>query len=110
VVQKSTYENKNTTRRVERNTEFDNRWYSAALPRLYARQVAKYEKWYRATHKGKPPVELPYSIDDIYTNDKVEVEYSKWNTWVNPGSTYKTGMKSGKQISGDEILQAELEE
>lgn len=92
-----------SSKRMYRSKAYDNRWYAPLLPLLYARQVGKYNTWYRLTHKGKPPMELPFSIENVFDNDDIEAEYLKWNTWVN---------KNDKKISvtGEEILQAELED
>lgn len=109
-IEKYIYENKNTFRKIVRNCDFDHKWYANLLPRLYARQIAKYETWYRKSRNGKPPLDLPYSIEDIYVNDEIEKEYLKWDTWKNPGSNWR-GNKIYKKsnISGEEILEAELD-
>lgn len=99
-----------TQRSIVRNKKFDSRWYTSLLPRLYARQIAKYDAWHRKTHNGRPLMELPYSVNDIYINDEVEAEYIKWDKWVNAGSNWKSGIKTNHSINGEEILQNELEE
>lgn len=95
-----------TQRRVERCRKHDERFGSRALHILYARQLGKLSE----KHWGKKPLmELPFVKDDItcaaWPFCEAEVEYGRHF----PSCNQPPNKGAKVQISGEEILDAEME-
>lgn len=84
-------------RRVVRSRKWDGRWYGKYLPALFGRQVGKL-----AARKGKPLMELPYSLETCETLE-CEIEYSKHSPNIN------VPRAKNKDVDVEAVVDAEME-